>query len=85
MATPMVATESEKHMAYATEFSTVQHGLRDRVTAIFNALSEARAQRKVYTRTLDELRSMSDRDLTDLGISAAQIPFIAREAAYGKK
>ena len=84
-ATTVVAKESETHMAYATDFSTVQHGLRDRVTAILKSISEARAQRKVYRRTLDELNAMTQRDLDDLGIAASEIPFIAREAAYGSK
>lgn len=83
--TRTVIKESETHMAYATDIRTVQHGLLDRVTAIFKSISEARAQRKVYLRTLDELNAMTDRDLDDLGIAAAEIPFIAREAAYGSK
>jgi len=83
--TRRVIKESETHMAYATDISTVPHGLRDRVTAILKAISEARAQRRIYNRTLAELNAMTQRDLDDLGISAAEIPFIAREAAYGRK
>jgi uncharacterized protein YjiS (DUF1127 family) len=72
-------------MAYATEIRTVHLGLRDRVSAMMKAFAEAREQRKVYLRTLNELNMLTNRDLTDLGISAAQIPYIAREAAYGEK
>ncbi|MEM7491468.1 MAG: DUF1127 domain-containing protein [Pseudomonadota bacterium] len=39
---------------------------------------------RLYRRTLDELSSLSDRDLDDLGLSRAMIRGIALEAAYGK-
>lgn len=72
-------------MAYATDIRTADHGLSDRVSAFFKAVSEARAKRKVYRVTLNELRALDGRDLADLGISRAEIPFLAREAAYGTK
>ncbi|GKY87134.1 DUF1127 domain-containing protein [Sinisalibacter aestuarii] len=72
-------------MAYASDIRTAQRGLMDRVNAVTKAFAEAREQRRVYTRTLNELRALNSRELADLGISAAQIPFIAREAAYGSK
>ncbi len=69
-------------MAYATDIRTGSHGLfRDRVDAILQSFRKARAQRKVYRETLNELNSLSPRELDDLGIHAAEIPFIAREAA----
>lgn len=71
-------------MAYATDIRTADHGLFDRVSGIFKAFAEARAQRKVYRTTLKELRELTGRDLADLGISHSEIPFLAREAAYGK-
>ncbi|MBV7378999.1 DUF1127 domain-containing protein [Maritimibacter dapengensis] len=72
-------------MAYATDIRTADHGLLDRVSATFKVLAEARAQRKVYRQTLNELRALDGRDLADLGISRAEIPFLAREAAYGSQ
>lgn len=51
---------------------------------VVEALRNAIARRKLYTRTLEELRSLSDRDLSDLGLSRAMITEVAREAAYGK-
>ena len=72
-------------MAYASDIRTVHNGLRDRVTAILNAFAEAREQRRIYRQTFNELHALDNRELADLGISAAEIPFIAREAAYGKK
>ncbi len=70
-------------MAYASDIRTSHTGLLDRLNAAFKAFSLARQQRRVYIRTLTELRSLDNRELADLGISASQIPFIAREAAYG--
>jgi len=73
-------------MAYVTDFfSTDHHGIKGRIAAVRKAFVEAREQRSVYNRTLRELRSLNARELSDLGISAAEIPYIAREAAYGVK
>lgn len=33
-----------------------------------------------YRRTVSELNSLSNRELTDLGINRADIPFVARRA-----
>ncbi|WP_161350948.1 DUF1127 domain-containing protein [Maritimibacter harenae] len=72
-------------MAYATDIRHADHGLFDRVSTLLKSFGEARAKRKVYRTTRDELQSLDARDLADLGISRAEIPFLAREAAYGKK
>ena len=71
-------------MAYASEIRTMTTGLRGRFAALLNTLAEERAQRALYRRTLNELQMLNQRELDDLGISAHQIPFIAREAAYGR-
>ncbi|MEL6682683.1 MAG: DUF1127 domain-containing protein [Pseudomonadota bacterium] len=47
-------------------------------------LDDKIAKRRVYRRTVSELRNLSDRDLNDLGLSRAMIKGIALEAAYGK-
>ncbi|MGR3496652.1 DUF1127 domain-containing protein [Citreimonas sp.] len=39
------------------------------------------ARRAVYRRTLNELYSLSDRDLADLGIHRSQVRSIAWQAA----
>lgn len=73
-------------MAYVTDFfSADRRGLKDRVAAFRKAFALARKQRQVYNTTLSELRSLNSRELADLGISAAQIPYIAREAANAVK
>lgn len=72
-------------MAYASDIRTVQNGIMDRVNAAIKAFAQAREQRRVYNQTMSELSGLSNRELADLGISAAEIPYIAREAAYGAK
>jgi uncharacterized protein YjiS (DUF1127 family) len=72
-------------MAYASDIRTAQNGLVVRFNSLMKAFAEARAQRKVYNITLNELNSLNNRELADLGISSSEIPFIAREAAYGAK
>lgn len=48
---------------------------------MFESLKSRYASWKRYSRTLQELGSLSNRDLADLGISRADIPRLAREAA----
>lgn len=47
------------------------------------ALVEWRRRLALFTRTVDELNHLTDRDLADLGIPRADIRAIAREAAFG--
>lgn len=69
-------------MAYASEIRAGRNGsFGDRVQAVITAFRKSREQRRAYKRTFDELSNLSSRDLDDLGITAAEIPFIAREAA----
>ncbi len=71
-------------MAYVNSADLARKGLADRFTALSDAVATRIAQRRTYLRTVAELNSLSDRDLTDLGISRLGIPEIAHEAAYGK-
>ena len=48
---------------------------------MFETLKARYSTWKRYTRTLQELESLSNRELTDLGISRIDIPRLAREAA----
>jgi uncharacterized protein YjiS (DUF1127 family) len=72
-------------MAYANDIrSQSGFSFADRFSGLFRSVSEARAKRVVYVRTLRELEALSSRDLADLGIARAMIQQLAREAAYGK-
>ncbi|WP_428928514.1 DUF1127 domain-containing protein [Marinibacterium sp. SX1] len=52
--------------------------LMDRIVA-------RRARNKIYRETLAELRSLSDRDLGDLGIARSNIGSVAWDAANGAR
>jgi uncharacterized protein YjiS (DUF1127 family) len=56
----------------------------DRIAALRSELAERRAKYAVYTTTLRELSSLTNRDLNDLGLSRSMIKGVAIEAAYGK-
>ena len=71
-------------MAYVNTNSIARKGFADRLAFVKDAVLTAINQRRVYTRTVAELNALTDRELTDLGISRLSIPEIAREAAYGK-
>lgn len=59
------------------------HGLRGRLSAMLQQMQENRARRAVYNQTLSELKTLTDRDLSDLGIARSMITRVAYEAAYG--
>ena len=71
-------------MAYVNSTSIARKGFLDRLVAFKEIVASAIRQRRVYERTVAELNGLSDRELTDLGISRLSIPDLAREAAYGK-
>ncbi len=71
-------------MAYVTTTRIARKGFADRLGNVKDAVLAAIVQRRVYARTVAELNLLTDRELTDLGISRLGITEIAREAAYGK-
>ena len=50
----------------------------------FSAVVKAVADYRLFLRTLSELRSLSDRELRDLGISRYAIREIAYDSVYGR-
>lgn len=48
---------------------------------MFEVLKSRYSTWKRYSRTVQELDSLSNRDLADLGIARSDIPRLAREAA----
>jgi uncharacterized protein YjiS (DUF1127 family) len=71
-------------MAYVNTTQTARGGLLARLAFLKDGIAVAVQQRRIYTRTVSELNALTDRELTDLGISRLAIPEIAQEAAYGK-
>jgi len=67
-------------MALVTDIRTAEFGIAHIVASIRESL----ARRKVFRQTLRELKTLSNRELTDLGIHRSMITRIAQEAAYGK-
>lgn len=53
--------------------------------SILRSMRQALARRRIYRRTLRELRALSRRDLDDLGICPEMITRLALEAAHGRK
>lgn len=51
---------------------------------LFATIGSSVARYKLYSKTLGELRQLSDRELNDLGLSRSSIISVARAAAYGK-
>ncbi|MDP3197821.1 DUF1127 domain-containing protein [Tabrizicola sp.] len=71
-------------MAYVNTTRYARKGFADRLAYLKDAVLTAITQRRVYAQTVAELNALTDRELTDLGISRLRITEIAREAAYGK-
>lgn len=53
-----------------------------RFAGFIGGMTKRFAQYSTYRRTLDELNTLTERELADLGISRAQIRSIAYKAAY---
>jgi uncharacterized protein YjiS (DUF1127 family) len=73
--------KKEAIMAHTTDIRAHGPSVRDRLANLRDALAHRAARRKAYRQTFDELTSVSDRDLADMGIHRAMIPAIARQAA----
>jgi len=71
-------------MTTANDIRHIESGLAGRFWALIADMREQRRLRRDYTHTFNELNSLSDRDLNDLGISRGSIADIAEQAAYGK-
>lgn len=71
-------------MAYANSSRALRITLADRLQGLFAQLREANVRRALYNQTRRELAALSDRDLSDLGFSRADIPDVAHRAAYGR-
>lgn len=69
---------------FVNSTNIASNGLVDRLLASFPSLAKSLAQRRLFAQTVHELNQLSERELTDLGISRLSIRDIAREAAYGK-
>jgi uncharacterized protein YjiS (DUF1127 family) len=69
-------------MAYMNSTRAAHVSVSDRFVALVMGVKDMIARRRLFNQTLFELSSLSDRDLSDLGLSRANIADVAREAAY---
>ena len=53
-----------------------------RISNFFNGLVRSYSQYRVYRKTLNELQSLSSRELADLGLHHSQLRSVAYKAAY---
>lgn len=71
-------------MAYVNSSRTAQVSFLDRFAAVAKLIKDAVERRRVYNQTLFELANLSERDLSDLGLSRASLAEVAKEAAYNR-
>jgi len=68
-------------MAYFTDTTATTSTGGRRIAAFFDALTLKVRQRKAYRQTFNELCTLTQRDMTDLGMCRADFRRLAREAA----
>jgi uncharacterized protein YjiS (DUF1127 family) len=66
-------------MAYFND--TIASAQPRRIAAFFDAIALKMRQRKVYRQSFNELCTLTNRDLADLGFSRGDFRRLAREAA----
>jgi uncharacterized protein YjiS (DUF1127 family) len=71
-------------MAFAYTNRAAYGTIGDRFALALKSWKDARNRRALFSQTRDELYSLSDRDLSDMGIHRSMIDALAREAVYGK-
>jgi uncharacterized protein YjiS (DUF1127 family) len=71
-------------MAFANVTRSGEFGFFHGLGAFVEKVRDQRRRNRVYRQTLNELKSLSNRDLADLGIARSMIGAVAMEAAYGK-
>lgn len=67
-------------MVYLTEFGSKKSALTDQITDFWNMVKTGFEMRRMYRRTIQELSSISTRELSVLGIHRSMIRQIPLEA-----
>ncbi len=68
-------------MAFASDTRTIALPLGNRFSAWVAQVQAARAKRKVYNITFNELSALSNAELADIGLNRSMIKSVARSAA----
>ena len=69
------------NMALAQNTYSASFGIAGRLSALISWAKDLREERKEYTKVYNELASLDDRELNELGLSRSMIRQIALEAA----
>jgi len=76
-------TPRTKTMAAVDHISTPKFSLFCAPVALAEAAWARFTQYRMYRKTLDELATLTRRELADLGLNRSMLKNVAREAAYG--
>ena len=69
-------------MAYVSSTTTQTSGIVGGIVNLYGAVVTELRNRRVYRTTLNELSTLSNRELDDLGITRYDIEQVAYDAAY---
>ncbi|UWQ90086.1 DUF1127 domain-containing protein [Aliisedimentitalea scapharcae] len=69
-------------MAMTSEISTRRGTLTSNPLAFVDTLVARFSRYAMFRRTMNELSALSDRELSDLGLSRSQLRRVAHQAAY---
>lgn len=70
-------------MAYAVANTKFSASILERAATYFANQREAYAKHRLYVKTMNELKSLSARELSDLGLSRSSLRDTAYSAVYG--
>ncbi|WP_241560089.1 DUF1127 domain-containing protein [Solirhodobacter olei] len=71
-------------VAHMNRVQSVGYGLKEGYAAFIRSYQEGAARRRAYRQTVWELQTLSDNDLSDLGIARCDIHRVALESVNGK-
>ncbi|OSP54931.1 DUF1127 domain-containing protein [Pseudoruegeria sp. SK021] len=69
-------------MALANDFRAYDSSFSGRIRGLLSNIKERRSRVAAYNKTVNELNSFSNRELTDIGIHRTDIAEIARRHAF---
>jgi len=71
------------NMAYVTTKAVSTFSLAQALSTVVATVKLSLAQRREYIEACREMQSLSNRDLSDIGITRGEITAIARRHVYG--
>jgi uncharacterized protein YjiS (DUF1127 family) len=76
----MMSANAKAHSAFSG-YDLDEATALNRVRRLYAKGAEWWQEHRAYNQTINELSALSDRDLSDIGISRADIPSIARQTS----